>query len=366
MTVWSDMDYKMRPLPLDGETADRLLAGRVAPEDAPPGYGPVVRLLDAASAGGTAEELEHESEALVAFALALRSSEPTASVPHLRLSVPSTPTRARIVTVALAAALATTAGMVSAGALPGAAQGVASQLLDKLGVSIPGSNDRAGTSPDDRGRSGTAHSAPPAAGEVGEASQHARTSKATGVKRTAIISTTPSKGRSQAGQHGSGGTNTDVRGKPGTAPSAPAGNGGETSEVGRPTEAAAVEKGAVIPPAASKGKGQAGQHGSGGTNSDVRGKSGTAATAPAGNKSETAPRAAAGNDHRKGSEQQNESRGQHGSPPAAGAGNAPVTKPADTATGGSSSNTTSNASPANGGRSSAGASNAPSVQPRRP
>jgi hypothetical protein len=51
----------MEPRPLDEETANRLLAGWIASEDAPPGYGPVVRLLDASAAEVAAEELVAQS-----------------------------------------------------------------------------------------------------------------------------------------------------------------------------------------------------------------------------------------------------------------------------------------------------------------
>jgi hypothetical protein len=37
----------MRRVRLDGDTAERLLRGLIAPEDAPPGYAPVARFLRA-------------------------------------------------------------------------------------------------------------------------------------------------------------------------------------------------------------------------------------------------------------------------------------------------------------------------------
>jgi hypothetical protein len=59
---------KPMPAPLDQETADRLLAGQLDPADAPPGYGEVARLLAAASAPSTGDELASEEAALAAFA----------------------------------------------------------------------------------------------------------------------------------------------------------------------------------------------------------------------------------------------------------------------------------------------------------
>jgi hypothetical protein len=48
-------------VPLDADTAERLLSGRLDPDDAPPGYAEVVRLLQAAA--GPAEEAELSGEA---------------------------------------------------------------------------------------------------------------------------------------------------------------------------------------------------------------------------------------------------------------------------------------------------------------
>jgi hypothetical protein len=360
MTVWGDMDYEVRTLPLDGETADRLLAGRVAPEDAPPGYGPVVRLLDAASTEPTAAELEHEREQVVAFALALGASRPNDSVSRMRFSIPSTLTRARLVAVALAAALAATAGLASAGPLPDAAQNVAFLILDKLGVFVPAANDRAGTRPDEPGRSGTSPSAPSTAGERGDALALTRRTRATGVRKSAISPTTRTR-RAQADQHGAGETPPDRRGRSETTPNAAEGDAAETTEVGKPTEASGVEKGAVVSTAAGKSKSQAGEHGSGGAGSDVRGKSASA------------PKAAPGQGHRNGSEQRKESGGRHGSPPAPGEASTPAAGPDGNGAGtlgtpgaGPSPHDPTTPSAASEPRSSPGSSNAPSGQSRRP
>jgi hypothetical protein len=324
MTVWGDMDYEMQPLPLDDETADRLLAGRVAPEDAPPGYGPVVRLLDAVSAEVAAEELELEGEGVVAFVRAVRSSEPAISVSPRRFTMPLTLSRARLVAAALMAALVTSAGLASAGSLPGAAQDVASEMLGKLGVSVPGANDHAGTHPDGRGSSRTAPAAPSAEGKGSEISELTRTTDATGVEKGAVVSTAASEGKSQAGQHGSAATEADGGSNSAAAANAAstAGKGGEISELATTTDATGVEKGAVISTAASEGKSQAGQNG---------------------------PASGAGN------------------------GNPPVTTPngggtgtADTASGGASSQGTSTADAASGGHSSAGSANAGSGNSQKP
>ena len=45
------MRCEMQLVALDPDTADRMLSGTIAPADAPPGHGDLVRLLDAAARG---------------------------------------------------------------------------------------------------------------------------------------------------------------------------------------------------------------------------------------------------------------------------------------------------------------------------
>jgi hypothetical protein len=63
--------------PLDGDTAERLLAGRLDPDDAPPGYAEVARLLQAAAAPADEAELTGQAAAMHAFRTTrLRRVEP--------------------------------------------------------------------------------------------------------------------------------------------------------------------------------------------------------------------------------------------------------------------------------------------------
>jgi hypothetical protein len=57
-------------VPLDDDTAERLLAGRLHPEDAPPGYAEVARLLRAAAGPASPDELADQEAALAAFRVA--------------------------------------------------------------------------------------------------------------------------------------------------------------------------------------------------------------------------------------------------------------------------------------------------------
>jgi hypothetical protein len=66
-----------RPIePLDADTAERLLSGRLDPDDAPPGYAEVARLLETAAAPADASELTGEAAAMATFRTAQRPPQP--------------------------------------------------------------------------------------------------------------------------------------------------------------------------------------------------------------------------------------------------------------------------------------------------
>ena len=203
MTFWSDVDSEMQPLPPDSDTADRLLAGLVSPEDAPVGYGQVVRLFEAASAEASSEELAREAETVAAMSVALRPRISRNTASSRRSFMPFALSRPRLTAAFLAATFATSGGMAFAGSLPGAAQDVASEMLAKVGITVPGPNDAAGTHPDVRGNSVSVPSVPADAGKGAEISELATTTELTGVEKGAAISAAASGGKSRAGQHGS-------------------------------------------------------------------------------------------------------------------------------------------------------------------
>jgi hypothetical protein len=203
MTLWSDMDSEMQPLPLDAGTADRLLAGAVAPEDAPPGYARVVRLLEAVSAEASSEELGREPKTVAAMEAALRPPVHRSVASPRRSFRPFALSRPRLAAAVVAAAFAATIGTASAGSLPGAAQDVAAEMLAKVGITVPGANDRAGTHPDERGNSTSVPIAPADVGKGSEISEFATTTDLTGVEKGVALSTAASGGKSQAEQHDS-------------------------------------------------------------------------------------------------------------------------------------------------------------------
>jgi hypothetical protein len=192
MTPRDDSQDEMRGLFLDQGTADRLLAGRVDPDDAPPGYAEVARLLRAAGAPPTATELVREEQAVAAAARAMRARPMPASVPATRRStVRSRFIRVRVAGLIAVATVLGTGGLAAAGALPDAAQNAASDVLSSIGISVPAA-DQQPASDEHPASTGT------------EISKIATTTDATGVDKGAEISSTASGGMSQAGANGSG------------------------------------------------------------------------------------------------------------------------------------------------------------------
>ncbi len=66
MSGWDDLPYEMPIGTIDEDTTDRLLAGRIDPDDAPPGYAGVARILQAAGSLPRSEHLSREAELVVA------------------------------------------------------------------------------------------------------------------------------------------------------------------------------------------------------------------------------------------------------------------------------------------------------------
>lgn len=250
MSVWRDLDYEMQRLPLDLDTADRLLAGRVLPSDAPPGYEAVAALLHALRAPDEEHVFAPQDTADT-----LGKDGRSSLLNTMSASRRSTLHRFKLAGAAFAGALICTTGLAFAGTLPGAAQDVASSMLSKVGVSVPGPNENAGTHPSVRG----SLSPDVADANVAEA-------------------------KDEAAENGTG-------------------KGAEISGLATTTDLSGVDKGAAISTLASGGKSQAGQHGEateahGGATAEASDGAATAAEASAGHSSAGADNAAAGQSHR--------------------------------------------------------------------
>ena len=196
-------------LGLDEETAERLLAGMPA-DDAPPDYTAAAEVLNAVTGPATTRERLAELEAVAAMAATVASGSvvPTSRRSPVLIKLRS----AKVAVSAAAAALSLTTGLAMAGALPGAAQGIASNMLASLGISTPGPNSHAGTNPHSRGNATGASNQAPDPTKGSQISSLATGNDATGVNKGAQISTAASGGQSQAGQQvntpNQGGTST--------------------------------------------------------------------------------------------------------------------------------------------------------------
>jgi uncharacterized membrane protein YgcG len=132
----------MAPDSLDDGTADRLLAGHVAPEDAPPGYASLARVLQGvsrsladASVGPPA--LEPADAFIGEMAAALRGPSDDGARPSRRNSMLSKILTAKVAVASAALALGSTAAAAATGSLPAAPQATIAHAASLIGVSLP-------------------------------------------------------------------------------------------------------------------------------------------------------------------------------------------------------------------------------------
>ena len=266
----------MRPFPLDPHTADRLAAGALAPEDAPPGYNDVAALLQSVRSELTAGGLEKESETVAAVVAAVRSqlSDRTPAA----ASTASSPLwfRLKVLGGAFAATLTLGSGLAAANVLPAPAQRVASHVLDAVGLDVPApaARDNSTTASSDTGEGShpaghtppaqTTHPASPGSTIAGIA----RTTDSTGVDKGAEISGVASDGKSHAGEHGgtpaTSTTSSTIIGNPAVPPPTRGGPGegpgGDQGHGGGGGNDHATDPG--------HGPGNSGEHGGGSGNSN--------------------------------------------------------------------------------------------------
>jgi hypothetical protein len=126
-----------RGLELDRHTAERLVAGDVAADDAPPAYAAVAELLDAAAGpAGPAEQGDLEDEAAVRAMFARHRDDPSTGVGapgprRLR------PVRVAAIAVGALALTGATAAAAATGHLPAPVQAAVSDLVSHVGITIP-------------------------------------------------------------------------------------------------------------------------------------------------------------------------------------------------------------------------------------
>ncbi len=128
---------KAAPPAVDQDRLERLLAGRLNPADAPPGYAGLAKLLAAATAPPAAEELAGEPHVLAEFAAVVQSPPPTL-VP--RRGTVLTKLASVKAAAAVLAALLSIGGVAAAatGLLPGQAEQAADQAASTTGAGAAG------------------------------------------------------------------------------------------------------------------------------------------------------------------------------------------------------------------------------------
>ena len=179
MSGWDDLPHEMPIGTIDEDTTDRLLAGRIHPDDAPPGYAGVARILQAAGSLPRSEHLSREAELVAAAREVMGLRAP----PGGGAGGSRTRPRRALAGLIVTGALLGIPGLAAANALPDPAQHAVSRVLDKVGISVPGNEDH-----------------PASTGQ--EISNIATTTNSIGVAKGAEISTAASGRKSQAGQHG--------------------------------------------------------------------------------------------------------------------------------------------------------------------
>jgi hypothetical protein len=192
----------MRNLLLDRDTADRLLSGLVAPDDAPPGYAEVAGFLRSCSRLSLPDRTREQA---TIAAMTERISSRLAADPPARGRVAvRRAARFKLVSVAVGAMLVGTSGLAFAGELPAPAQRIAHKMFASVGVDIPTPDDPATTEGVPAGSEPPNSSAGSSAGTKGDAISDIATNHAgTGGAHGAAVSSEASNGHSQAGQpHG--------------------------------------------------------------------------------------------------------------------------------------------------------------------
>jgi hypothetical protein len=162
MTARDGFLRDMDPFALDALTAERLVTGAADVGDAPPEYQGVATAFRALREEPDSSEFLGASAAVDRIAAAIAvERRPRAS----RRSRRSATKVARLAAASVVACgVALTGGLAAAGALPESAQGVASAVLNKVGIPVPTGGDEKPA--DDHAPASTSIPAPPTANSV--------------------------------------------------------------------------------------------------------------------------------------------------------------------------------------------------------
>ncbi len=138
---------------LDLDAADMLVAGHIPSSDVPPPYDQVAAVLAALAAPGAPPEHAAAMAAGQTLAAVARETPSRRWVPR-RLGSFRLSFKYKVAVLGMTLFLVLTGGLAAAGALPDGAQGVAQNVLRKVGIHVPGPNPNAGNHPFERGKSG--------------------------------------------------------------------------------------------------------------------------------------------------------------------------------------------------------------------
>ena len=202
MTGPRDLGDEMRSLLLDRDTADRLLSGSMAPDDAPPGYAGVAGLLRFCAQLPPLDAVR-ERTTIDAMSQRIRSHRPANPPVRGRVAARRS-VRLKLVGVSVAAMLVGTSGLAFAGELPAPAQRIAHTVFASIGVNIP-TPEAPASQVDAPGLSEppAASVGSPTATKGDEISRIAKNHAGTAGAQGATVSSEASDGHSQAGQpHG--------------------------------------------------------------------------------------------------------------------------------------------------------------------
>jgi hypothetical protein len=155
------------PPPVDDDTIDRLLAGRLDPADAPPGYAAVARLLAAATAPAGRDELAGERAAVAEFLAVAHAHPPTPPVPR-RAGMPSKLFRIK-------AAAAVIAAVLSLGGVAAAATGILPAAVQRIAGNAPADSGGGSATGQEHAATGSAAGATTAAAGSTADKDHAAT-----------------------------------------------------------------------------------------------------------------------------------------------------------------------------------------------
>jgi hypothetical protein len=174
MNPADDEATEMHRLPFDTSTADRFLAGRVVPDDAPPGLRDLAMLIQAAKPPASADGGAVEDQVVAAFAAVVRTPVGASeNVYEGKKRMLTNLLSIKVAAVAAAVVLGGGGAVAAAGSLPAPVQSVVSSGLTHVGISVPNPNSHASPHASLRGGNANSHASPHASLGAGNANSQA-------------------------------------------------------------------------------------------------------------------------------------------------------------------------------------------------